>query len=112
MTTPESSYLVVTRHQALVDYLVEQGAVAPGSRVVEHATEDDVRGQHVVGVLPIHLAALAASVTMVPMELRPEQRGRELTLEEVRAAAGRLTRYVVREVQAVIEGLKLNEVQQ
>lgn len=66
--------IVVTRHRPLVEYLLEIGLITPTDRVIEHATEDDVRGQDVIGVLPMRLAALASSVTEVPLELTLEDR--------------------------------------
>lgn len=87
--------LIVTRHAGLVEWLDRQGI---RGRVIEHATADDVRGQHVVGALPLHLAALAASVTTVDMPgLRPEQRGVDLTPDEMDAAGATLRRYRVEE---------------
>lgn len=88
--------VVVTRHEALVEYLVEAGIVDPGTPVIPHATEDHVRGRHVIGVLPLRLAALAESVTEIPLSLPPEARGRELSLDEVRRYAGLPATYVVR----------------
>jgi hypothetical protein len=87
--------VVVTRHPALVEYLVEIGLVEEGVEVVSHADEDAVRGRHVVGVLPLRLAALAASITEVPLILPPELRGVELTLDQIRPHAGEATTYVV-----------------
>lgn len=64
--------------------------------VVWHGTAEDVRGKHVVGVLPLHLACLAASVTEVALpDLRPDQRGKEVTPDEMDAAGARLVRYTV-----------------
>lgn len=93
--------LVVTRHPALVDYLRRHGCIGDDVEVREHVTADDVRDRHVIGVLPMHLAALAASVTEVPLALTPDMRGRELTLEELERVAGRPRRYRVLEVDTV-----------
>lgn len=95
--------VVVTRHPALVEYLVEIGLTEPGSPVITHADADDVKGKHVIGVLPLRLAVEAASVTEVEMHLRPDQRGRELSLDEVRAAAGGVTTYVVSTEEDIAE---------
>jgi len=89
------SELIVTRHPALVELLRERGLLNGESRVIAHATPEEVAGQHVIGVLPLHLAALAASITEVPLSLPAEMRGRELTLEELRQYAGEPTTYVV-----------------
>ena len=92
------SPVVVTRHPALVEYLTELGVVPAGTEVVTHATAEQVRGRHVFGVLPLHLAAEAASVTEVTLHVPAELRGVELTLEQVRQFAGPLVKYKVSRV--------------
>lgn len=92
------SPVVVTRHAALVEYLTELGVVPAGTEVVTHATVEQVRGRHVFGVLPLHLAAEAASVTEVTLHVPAELRGVELTLEQVRQFAGPLVEYKVSRV--------------
>lgn len=89
--------VVVTRHPALVEYLREEGVIDETTEIIEHASPDDVRGRHVIGVLPHHLSASAeaASVTEVPLNLPPELRGQELTVEQVRQYAGEPSTYVV-----------------
>lgn len=91
----DSRPVVVTRHPALVAYLTELGVVPAGTEVVAHATAEQVRGRHVFGVLPLHLAAEARRVTEVPLHVPAELRGVELTLAQVRRFAGPLTSYVV-----------------
>ena len=92
------SPVVVTRHPALVEYLTELGVVPAGTEVVTHATAEQVRGRHVFGVLPLHLAAEAASVTEVTLHVPAELRGVELTLEQVRQFSGPLVEYKVSRV--------------
>lgn len=59
--------LIVTRHSALVAYLIEKGYVAADSEVIEHATAENVAGKHVWGVLPHSLSCLCKSFTEVPI---------------------------------------------
>jgi hypothetical protein len=87
--------IVVTRHPALIQLLLERGIVQGGTEVVGHATAEMVRGRHVIGVLPLELAAEAEMVTVVPLAVPPEMRGRELTVEEVRRYAGEPKTYRV-----------------
>lgn len=89
--------LIVTRHPALVDFLIERGVIASTqvAEVKDHVTPMDVQDRHVIGVLPLHLAALARSVTEVPLNLPKELRGVELTLEQVRQYAGSVATYRV-----------------
>jgi hypothetical protein len=88
--------VIVTRHHALVAVLAEDYGI--DGPVISHATADDVRGKRVVGVLPLHLAAVAESVTEVTLNLPPEMRGKELSVDEVRQHLKGLTTYRVEEV--------------
>lgn len=76
----KTDVVVVTRHSALVEWLKMQGLITGDEPVIEHATSQDVRGKHVVGVLPLHLAAEAESVTVVDLDIPPEKRGKELSV--------------------------------
>lgn len=87
--------IVVTRHTALVDLLIERGLIDSGTPVISHATPEQVTGRDVIGVLPLSLAALANSVTEIPLALTPELRGRELDLETLRSIAGEAVTYRV-----------------
>ena len=88
--------IIVTRHIALVDYLIEKEVVPKGCEVLSHASKKEVIGQDVIGVLPMHLAALTKSITEIPLEIPADSRGKELTLEEVRKYAKPPVTYVVR----------------
>lgn len=87
--------IVITRHSGLVDYLIDIGLIDQNTPVIAHATAEDVRDKHVIGVLPLSLAALAASITELPLALPPELRGVELTSAEVRQFGGAPITYVV-----------------
>ena len=84
--------VIVTRHPALVEYLRDLGVEAP---MIQHATSKDVKGKHVYGVLPLHLAVYAGLITEIPLSLPVELRGKELTLEQVKKYAGKPATYAV-----------------
>ena len=67
-------------------------------RFVAHATEDDVRGKHVIGNLPLHLAAKAAKVTIISMDLNPAQRGKDLSPAQMNEAGATLQTFMVEEI--------------
>mgnify|MGYP001042391799 FL=1 len=96
--------VVVTRHQGLVQYLREAGIIDGSVRVVAHATPENVRGRHVLGVLPHSLSCLCESFTEVPLNLPADMRGKELTAEDVRQFAGQPVTYTVRVVPVVPAG--------
>jgi len=87
--------IVITRHEALVEYLREQGMIDDSTTVMSHVTHEDVIGKDVIGVLPLSLAAEANSVTEIPLRLTPEMRGQELSLETLRQIAGKPVKYKV-----------------
>jgi putative CRISPR-associated protein (TIGR02620 family) len=91
--------VVVTRHPALVDFLRELGLVEEDVEIIPHASPNDVQGKDVIGVLPLHLATLAKSVTEVQLDLPPDARGRELSLEELRKYYRGVRTYIVTEVK-------------
>ena len=94
----EPTPVIVTRHPALAQVLREDAVVPEATPVIEHATADNVRGRHVYGVLPLHLAAEADRLTTVDLDLPAELRGQELTVEQVRQyRTGSTTYLVVRE---------------
>ena len=87
--------VVITRHQALVQYLIELGLITAETPVISHASAENVQGKDVIGVLPLSLASLAKSITEIPLALTPEDRGRELDIERIREIAGSPTTYTV-----------------
>jgi putative CRISPR-associated protein (TIGR02620 family) len=87
--------VVVTRHLGLVEYLIELGLCSSSDQVISHATVEDVKGKHVIGVLPLSLAVAAESVTEVPMSIPVELRGQELTLQQMRMYGGKPRTYRV-----------------
>jgi putative CRISPR-associated protein (TIGR02620 family) len=88
--------VVVTRHPALVKLLAERRMIAKDVTVLDHVQEPaQIAGKHVIGVLPLHLAAIAAQVTEVPLALTPELRGQELDLDTLRKIAGEAVTYRV-----------------
>lgn len=102
--TTSSDYrpvMVVTRHAATLEWLRSRfGAERVETwRVISHvSTPADIAGCIVIGALPLHLAAAAYAVGSISLpDLRPEQRGAELTLGEMAEAGVRLDWFVVRE---------------
>lgn len=88
--------IIVTRHEGLLNWLKERGICGD---VISHVeSPEQIRGKDVVGVLPLYLAAVAASVTTVEMDLPQEARGKDLTPEEMDSFGATLHRYVVQEL--------------
>jgi putative CRISPR-associated protein (TIGR02620 family) len=85
----QTQKIVITRHAGLVEYLLDQGIITVGNYThITHATPADVKDQDVIGILPLNLAVLATTVTIIPLNLPPELRGVELTASQVASHAG------------------------
>ncbi len=91
--------IIITRHDALIAYLYQEGICHPDVPVIKHATAEEIRGKRVVGSLPLPLCALAASVVHIPFDIPVELRGQELTLEQVYEYAKEPREFVVQEVE-------------
>lgn len=79
----DTKAVIITRHQGLVEFLRVHYPELAQAKVIAHASVDDVLNKNVWGVLPLHLASLAETVTTVNLNLPPELRGVELTLEDI-----------------------------
>lgn len=92
--------VVVTRHRGLVEYLREQNIIPEGAKILSHVEDiSEIKGKHVIGVLPMHLAAHTDKITEVPLVGIPtEKRGEELSIEDVRLYAKTPRTYEVQEV--------------
>lgn len=88
--------VLVTRHPALVKYFSNIGITF--DKVITHATPEDVTGDDVYGVLPLHLASLANTVTTIDMNLPAEMRGKELSLTDIETYFTGMSTYKVEKI--------------
>ncbi len=91
----------VTRHAGAVEWAARQGVAV--DRTVAHLDLAEVRrGDVVIGTLPVHLAAevceSGARYLHLVLDLPPEQRGLELTAEEMARCGPRLVEYRVERI--------------
>ena len=91
--------IVVTKQAELVQYLKDKGIVgiSDDTQIMEHATRADVAGKHVLGYLPYHIAAVAESVTVIPIRAPVYLRGKTLTRNQIERYAISPKRYIIRE---------------
>jgi putative CRISPR-associated protein (TIGR02620 family) len=76
--------------------MVERHIVSSKCEVVSHIEDPSIlKGKHVFGELPIHLASLCDSYTEIPLALTPKDNGKELTLARLRKIAGEPLTYKV-----------------
>ena len=87
--------IIITRHRGLVEYLAQQGIEGT---VVSHASEKDVTGRDVIGVLPLRLACLTQRFVEVSLTIPLELRGVEMTLEQIKSCKPVLQEYVINKI--------------
>ena len=87
MAKKKPQKIIVTRQPAFAEYVKEVGLAPEGVEVTDHATVDSVKGKHVIGLVPVYLAAHAHKLTMIPIITPPELRGAKLTIEQIREYA-------------------------
>ena len=88
--------VLVTRHEALVEYFKELGIKF--DKVISHATDGDVRGNDVYGVLPLRLASFTNTVTSIDMNIPAEMRGKELSLTDIETYFTGMSTYKVEKI--------------
>lgn len=93
--------IVITRHPALVRWLLDNMVIDESTEVFAHATPELVKGKDVIGVLPMRLAALTGRFREVTLEIPAEWRGKELTLEQFKQCNPCLTEYHVERIDYV-----------
>lgn len=91
--------LVVTRHEAVMEYLESLGMKSRHGSV-RFARREDVEGRFVAGSLPYPLAAACTKVLRLDMRIPREWRGTELSVEDVRSLAPEIGIYRVERVPA------------
>lgn len=91
--------IIVTRHRALVQYLMKHGYVPEDTEHVTFANPDQIAGKHVYGVLPNWLACHAGMLTEVQLRLPPDKRTVELTIDEVEFYAREPQTFIIKEVK-------------
>ena len=88
--------VLVTRHEVLVQYFANMGITF--DKVITHATAEDVMDNDAYGVLPLHLASLANTVTTIDMNLPVEMRGKELSLTDIETYFTGMSTYQVKKI--------------
>jgi putative CRISPR-associated protein (TIGR02620 family) len=87
--------IIVTKHKALQQYIVEIGLADDSTPIYNTITPELIQGKHVVGLLPIRFAQFADTYTEILITLPKSFHGKELTIEQVRDYADTPTTYRV-----------------
>lgn len=88
----------VTRHPGAIEWAARRG-LAVDSQLTHLDTAQIERGDTVIGILPVHLAAdvceRSAHYLNLSIDLPAQARGRELSADELERYGARLEAYIV-----------------
>jgi putative CRISPR-associated protein (TIGR02620 family) len=101
--------IIASRHTGAIEFVRSERPDFVDAEVRESVTPDDVRGAHVIGNLPLHLAALCGRYEAIEFS-GPPPRGAEYGLKEMRACGARLVEYRVHPVEQPAEKAALRQV--
>jgi len=94
--------IVVSKNLNLITVLRERGIIDDSTPITRRATAAEVKGRHVLGLLPLYLASMAASLTEIPMRLSNEDylamQRTGLSLERTRAVVSNPVTYKVEQL--------------
>lgn len=93
--------LICTRHPGFLALLYDIDPTLREVEIMENAKEEDVRGKHIFGQAPLHIACFAYAQTIIPLDLPRELRGVECTIEQLRMYSGAPQTYVIRSLETV-----------
>ena len=89
----------ISRHPGALAWAAEEGLGV--DQVIDHLDPDIIQpGDILIGTLPVNLAAVVCErggrYLNLSLDLPPELRGRELSVEQMRACGARVEEYQVR----------------
>lgn len=89
-----SNIVIVTRHKGMIEWLARRGITGV---VIDHVSSpDQIKDKNVYGILPLHLACLCDVVWTVDLpKIKPEDRGKDISADEMDQAGAKLSAYVV-----------------
>jgi CRISPR-associated protein Csx16 len=96
-----STVWFVSRHRGAVEWVARRGIEV--DEEVDHLDVDRVQGgDTVIGTLPVHLAAKVckkgARYLHLSIDIPPELRGREMSVEDMQRCGARLEEFYVKKV--------------
>lgn len=91
--------IFVARHEGLQQYCREIGLIQDNTPCYEAVTVALIRNKDVVGILPLKLACLTNTYTMIPLGLKRSFNVSELSLEDIRQHAMPHKTYKITEIK-------------
>ena len=98
-TIAKNKTIFVARHEGLQQYCREIGLIQEDTPCYQAVTVALIRGKDVIGILPLKLACLTNTYTLIPLGLKRNFNVNELSLEDIRQYAMPHKTYKIREIK-------------
>jgi CRISPR-associated protein Csx16 len=93
-----SKIYIVSRHEGAVEWLKSNFKGFEKGELKSHIKPEEIKGNIIVGTLPIHLAELAKEYFHIILNLPAEARGKELTKEDMNEYGAKLQKYKIKAI--------------
>jgi len=90
--------VIVVRHIGAKEWIAKHHSEFSDVEQIAQAKPEDLKGNRVIGVLPIHLAALCAEYWHLEMNIPQEARGKELSCEDMETFGCKISQFEVRRI--------------
>ena len=96
----ENGVVVVSRHDAFVEFLKSFGILHGNEKVISHVSSpDEIAGKIVISSgMPLWLSAMAKCMVVVSMDIPFQMRGKELSVDDMKRFFKRIDVFEVKHV--------------
>lgn len=91
--------IIVSRHKGAVYWIKKHYPKFSKFDHLNHVNEDDIKGNIVIGTLPINLAVLAKEYWHLSMKIPVEMRGKEFTIEDMENFNCKIEKYTIKKME-------------
>ena len=89
---------IVTRHKGAVAWIKKHYPIFSKFVVLKFIDEEQIKGNVIIGTLPINLAVLAKEYWHLSMKIPLEMSGKEFTIEDMEEFGCQIVRYKIEKV--------------
>ena len=86
---------IVTRHKGAVAWIKKHYGIFSNFIVIPHISKEQIKGNIIIGTLPIDLAVLAGEYWHLSMKIPLEMSGKEFTVEDMEEFGCQIVKYKI-----------------
>jgi len=86
---------IVTRHAGAMEWIAKHHLEFGDAEVIAHADVGDLKGRRIIGMLPIHMAAMCKEYWHLEMTVPADRRGTEISCEDMENFGCKISQFLV-----------------